>query len=601
MKLPAGRSNGKGEWNFMHEQTKQPRLQTALMLTDKGYRDLKAAIAACTLTNFSMMIPFGIMVQMILELLKPLSGGQVSWQKMWLLFGCGILGAGAVFLCSKNDYRKTYVVSYKESEKSRIALAEHIRRLPMSVFNSKDLTELTTNIMGDVAIQEHVLSHVIPQLTANGISVTVICALLAFFDWRMALAAFITLPISLFIVLGSRKIQKKLGQKHADAKLEASGQVQEYIEGIKVIKACNLDGEKFEMLENALRTMRNLAIQFEFGTGVFVTGAQVVLQAGVGLTVLVGAVLIGSGRLEIVTMLMFLLIVTRIYGPILTELVLLPELLYHQIALGRMRRLFETQTMEGRTDEKISSYEIALDRVDFHYNQGEETIQDMTVDIPAGGITALVGPSGSGKSTVSRLIGRFWDVNGGRITIGGVDIKTLDPEHLMSYISFVFQDVTLFHDTVYNNIAIGNENATEAQIYAAAKAACCEEFINKLPNGYQTMLGENGSTLSGGERQRLSIARALLKDAPIVLLDEATASLDPENEALIQQAIGALIENKTVLVIAHRLRTVTEADKIIVLDRGRIVEQGTHDQLLEQKGLYYRLFTIQQESLGWSV
>lgn len=586
----------------MPETKKIPRLQNALMLTNKGYRDLKGACAACLLTNFSMMIPFGVMIQVIIELIKPLTGEEISWNKMWLLFAAGIVGAIVVFLCTRNDYKKTYIVSYNESENTRTSLAEHIRKLPMSVFNSKDLSELTTNLMGDVATTEHVMSHVVPQMVANAISVTVICAMLAFFDWRMALSIFITVPVAFLIILSSRAIQKRLGQRHANAKLEASGQVQEYIEGIKVIKACNMDGEHFDALENALRTMRDLAIRFEFGTGIFVTGAQVVLQAGIGLTVLVGTSLLTGGQIALVPMLMFLLIVTRIYGPILTELTLLPELLYHQIAVKRMRALMDIEPMEGDDTTEIKNYEIQFENVDFQYNKnGKETIRGINTTIPAGGITALVGPSGSGKSTLSRLIARFWDVTGGRITIGGAEVKTIDPEHLMSYMSFVFQDVVLFNDTIYNNIRIGNMEATKEQVIAAAKAARCDEFIDRLPDGYDTLLGENGSTLSGGERQRLSIARALLKDAPIVLLDEATASLDPESEAYIQQAISALIEGKTVIVIAHRLRTIAEADKIIVLDEGQVAEQGTHAQLVAQKGLYNRLYSIQQESLGWSV
>ena len=301
-------------------------------------------------------------------------------------------------------------------------------------------------------------------------------------------------------------------------------------------------------------------------------------------------------------MLLCLLIVTRIYGPIITELTLLPELFYHQIAIRRMRTLMNIQSMEGDTEKPVKEYTIELKDISFRYNpQGEETIKNVNVTIPAGAITALVGPSGSGKSTLSRLIARFWDVNKGQVEIGGIDVKELDPEHLMEYMSFVFQDVVLFNDTVYNNIKIGNMNATEEQVFAAAKAARCDEFIDKMPNGYQTVLGENGSTLSGGERQRLSIARALLKDAPIVLLDEATASLDPESESSIQQAIGRLIQGKTVLVIAHRLRTIAKADKIIVLDDGKVIEQGTHSELMAQNGLYKKLYTIQQESLGWSV
>ncbi len=579
-----------------------PKLQAALMLTDKGYRDLKGAIAACTLTNFSMMLPFGVMLQVILELVKPLSGGTVSWGRMWLLFGAGIAAAVIVFLCNKNDYKKTYVTSYLQSESTRITLAEHIRKLPMSLFNSKDLSELTTNLMDDVATSEHVLSHVVPQLFANAISITVICALMALLDWRMALSMFITVPLAFFIVVFSRKVYGKLHRRHVEAKLAASGQVQEYIEGLKVIRACNLDGEKFSALEKALRTMKRLAISMEFGTGVFITGAQVVLQAGIGLTVLLGATLLTGGQLDFLSMLMFMLIVVRIYGPILVELTLLPELFYFQLAIRRMRGLMAFVPMEGDGDKELSHFDIRFEDVDFHYNeQGEQALEGMNAAIPSGGITALVGPSGSGKSTVARLIARFWDVNRGRVTVGGEDVKALDPEHLMSYMSFVFQDVVLFHDTIYNNIRIGDVTASPDKVMAAAKAACCDEFAQKLPHGYDTLLGENGATLSGGERQRLSIARALLKDAPIVLLDEATASLDPENEALIQQAIATLIENKTVIVIAHRLRTITGADQIIVLDKGRVVEAGSHGELMRREGLYRRLFSLQQESLGWSV
>jgi len=326
------------------------------------------------------------------------------------------------------------------------------------------------------------------------------------------------------------------------------------------------------------------------------------LQAGIGLTVLLGTTLLTGGQIGLIPMLMFLLIVIRIYGPILVELTLLPELLYHQIAVKRMRDLMAVPLMEGNAEKEIKNFTIVFDHVDFHYNEdGEEIIKDFTATIPANSITALVGPSGSGKSTVSRLIARFWDVNGGKITIGGVDIKTLDPEHLMSYMSFVFQDVTLVGDTIYNNIRIGNMDATREEVMAAAKAACCDEFALKLPDGYDTLLGENGSTLSGGERQRLSIARALLKDAPIVLLDEATASLDPENEALIQRAISTLIAGKTVVVIAHRLRTVMGADKIVVLNNGRLIEEGTSDELIAKNGLFARLYNIQRESLGWTV
>lgn len=580
------------------------RLKSALMLTDKGYADLKKAIFACTLTNLSLMLPFTVTIQLLAELLKPLMGQELSWQKMWVLFGLGLLSAIIVFIASKNDYKKTYITSYMEAEVSRISIAEHIRKLPMSFFNSKDLSELTTNIMADCTTTEHVLSHIIPQLFSNAISLTLICLMVALFDWRLALAIFITVPVAFFIILASRKIQRKLSEKHVEAKLKASGQVQEYLEGIKVIKACGLDGSKFAALDNALKHMMNMAMRMEAVTGVFVTGAQVILQSGVGLTVFLGTYLFTKGEIELVPMLMFFVIVVRIYGPILVELTLLPELLYHRTSTERMRTLMSVPIMMGDEEKPVNKWDIEFEKVSFSYNAKdteEPVIKDVTFSIPSDSITALVGPSGCGKSTISRLIARFWDVDKGSVKIGGIDIKTLDPEHLMSYMSFVFQDVVLFNDTIYNNIRIGNLNATEAEVKEAAKAACCDDFVKLLPEGYNTMLGENGSTLSGGERQRISIARALLKNAPIVLLDEATASLDPENEEYIQQAISKLIHGKTVIVIAHRLRTIVGADKIIVLKEGSLEEQGTHEELIAQKGLYEKLYHIQQESLGWSV
>jgi ATP-binding cassette subfamily B protein len=378
--------------------------------------------------------------------------------------------------------------------------------------------------------------------------------------------------------------------------------VQEYLDGIKVLKALNLTGSRFKVLDNALLTLKRLAIRFELGVGVFITGSQAVLQAGVGLTVFVGTYLIINQRIEFIPLMMFLVMVTRIYGPSLTELTLLPELLYNAIVVGRTRSLMAIPVMEGADTGISDDLTIRFENVDFSYKKGgEKAVSGLTLEIPPGQITALVGPSGSGKSTVSRLIARFWDVDAGRVTIGGCDVATLDPEYLMSFMSFVFQDVVLFNDTVMNNIRIGRMDATADEVRAAARAACCDEFVSRLPEGYDTLLGENGATLSGGERQRISIARALLKDAPIVLFDEATASLDPENEMLIQQAIARLIVGKTVVVIAHRLRTIKGCRKIAVLDHGRLVGEGTHDQLMQGAGLYHRLYTIQQQAQSWSV
>lgn len=577
-----------------------PKLQEMLQLSEKGYADLKKAVRACTLTNLSMMLPFAVTIQIFIILLKPILGETIEWNQMWILFGAGIVCFLLVFLANKNDYKKTYITSYMEAENTRVEVAERIRRLPMSFFNSKDLSELTTNLIGDCSTLEHVLSHVVPQLLANAISSVLICICLAFFDWRMALSVFCTIPLSFAIIFFSRKIQGRLSARQIDAKLKASEQVQEYIEGMKVIKSCNMAGEKSKELNSALLYMKKMAIKMEMLTGIFVTGAQLILQAGVGITVFVGAQLLTGGKIELIPLLMFYLIVVRIYGPILTELTLLPELFHSLQSMRRMKALKDAETQQGSQDTKIPDSRIVFDHVSFGYNDNE-VLHDVSFTIMEKGITALVGPSGSGKSTAAKLAARFWDIGKGKITLGGVDISTLDPEYLMDHMSYVFQDVVLFNDTVYNNIKIGNMDASDEEIMAAAKAACCDEFVERMPQGYDTMLGENGSTISGGERQRISIARALLKNAPVILLDEATASLDPENEVLIQQAISRLIADKTVLVIAHRLRTVAGADKIIVLDEGRVAEEGRHEELMNQKGLYEKLYSLQQASLEWSV
>lgn len=573
------------------------KLQKALFLSDKGYADLKKAIFACTLTNLAMLLPFCVTVMIFSEILTPfVSGGEIQWNHIWLLWGAGIISAILVFLAAKNDYRKTYIASYKESNTTRLRIAEHLRKLPMSFFNTKDLSELTTNMMADCSSMESLLSSTIPPLIANGITVTLTCILLAFFDWRLALCVFCTVPIAFLIIWLSRKHQQKLFEKQVDAKLEASDQVQEYLEGMKIIKSCGLSGAHFKTLNKALLAMKKIAVKVEMAVGVFMSSASMILQAGIGITIFVGALLLTNGQIELLPLLMFLLMVTRIYGPILANL---SSLLNLNVVTNRMRTLLTTPTMAGE-GKTVPNCDIELSHVSFAYNK-DEVIKDVSCKIPQGSVTALVGPSGSGKSTISKLIARFWDVQKGEIKVGGKDVKTMEPECLMSYMSFVFQDVTLFNDTVMNNIRLGNPNATDEQVIAAAKAAYCDEFVREMPDAYQTILGENGSTLSGGERQRISIARALLKNAPIILLDEATASLDPENEVLVQKAIAKLVEGKTVIMIAHRLRTVVDADQILVLDEGKLVEQGTHEELMREKGLYQKLFHIQQESLGWAV
>ncbi|MDR0514094.1 MAG: ABC transporter ATP-binding protein/permease [Coriobacteriaceae bacterium] len=572
-----------------------------LNLSKEGTTSLNRAILACVISNIALMLPFLIIIQTIITLLDPLmNGGELDTSKLWLLLAGGVVSALLYLLAYYNEYLKTYKTAYAESEKIRVEVAEQLRRLPLSFFNNKDLSELTANIMGDCTSIEHTMSHVVPGLFANIITATLACALLAIYDWRMALALFAALPLAALLILTSRRLQARLGEKHVKAKLAVSEQVQEYLEGVKVVKAFGLAGEKSAALQGSLQNMMKSAIRFEGITGIFITLGMMVLQVGIGLVTLVGVLLLSGGSVDTIKLLAFVLISARIYSPLIIILTLLTEFFYMLISTRRMQALRNEPLMGGSETAELIDYSIELNSVSFAY-KGGDVISDLSLTIPQNAVTALVGPSGSGKTTLSRLIARFWDVREGEIKIGGRDIREIDPERLMRYISFVFQDVVLFNDTVMNNIRIGKQGATDEEVFAAARQARCDDFIREMPQGYDTVIGENGSTLSGGERQRISIARALLKNAPIVLLDEATASLDPENETQIQAAVSELVKGRTVIVIAHRLRTVMGAEKIAVLDGGRLVEQGTSEELLTQNGLFARLHRIQQESLGWTV
>ena len=576
-------------------------LKRVFGLTDKGTKDLKTSIFFCIVANLTQFFPFMILMQVMQVIIAPLlQGTAVDTAKLWMMGGFGVFAALVYAVFYSIEYDKTYTNAYSECTNIRVEVAEHMRKLPLSFFNRKDLSELTTNIMGDCNTIEQMISHTVPQLIANSFTVTLVCAMLAVFDWRMALALFCVLPISVALVTLSKQVQNRLGERHVQAKLNVSDQVQEYLDGMKVVKAFGLSGEKSKALEQALRKMMKEAIVFEAAAGSFATLASMVLQVGVGIVILVGVTLLTAGQIAVIPFFTFVMISTKIYAPITTILTMLPELMYFLVSTKRMQRLRREPAMTGTAEPHIQSFDIELDKVTFAYHQ-DAVLQNVSFTAKQNAITALVGPSGSGKSTVSRLMARFWDVNKGSIKVGGVDVKTVDPEALMQYMSFVFQDVVLFNDTIMNNIRIGKKDATDEEVYSAAKLARCDEFVRHMSEGYHTLIGENGNTLSGGERQRISIARSLLKNAPIVLLDEATASLDPENEVLIQEAISALVKGRTVIVIAHRLKTIAGADQILVLKEGELAEKGTHQELMEKEGLYKSLFTIQQESMGWSV
>jgi ATP-binding cassette subfamily B protein len=576
------------------------KIRELLGLSEEGYADLKRGVRACVVSNLSMLLPFIVIIQAIIVLLDPLmNGNPLNTAMLWKLLAAGLVAALLYFLAYRNEYRKTYTVAYSESEKIRLEVAERIRKLPLSFFNKKDLSELTANIMADCASVEHTMSHVVPGLFADIITAVLTCVLLAFYDPRMSAALFAALPVAFGLILLTRGLQAKFGERHVTAKLAVSEQIQEYLEGIKVVKAFGLSGEKSRALERSLRGMMWEAIKYEGLTGTFITLAMMILQVGVGLVTLVGVFLLTGGEIDAVKLLVFVIISAKIYSPLIVVLTLLPEFFYMLISTRRMRNLRSEPVMTGDENAEFADFNIELENVGFAYGDAD-VVRSVSLSIPQNGVTALVGPSGSGKTTVSRLIARFWDVDSGEIRIGGRNIREIDPECLMGYMSFVFQDVVLFNDPVMNNIRIGRQGASDEEVYGAARAARCDAFIRALPDGYGTVIGENGATLSGGERQRISIARALLKNAPIVLLDEATASLDPENEIEIQSAISELVNGRTVVVIAHRLRTVMGADRIAVLENGRLVEEGSGEELLANGGLFARLYGIQQESLGWS-
>ena len=498
-------------------------------------------------------------------------------------------------------YNATYFSTYRESGACRIRLAEKLRQLPLSFFGKKDLADLTNTIMGDVQVTEQMFSHYVPQFYGSILYTCLVAVSLLFYDWQMALAALWVLPVALLLVSLSKKTQNYFSRRQNNALVAVADGVQECLESIRDLKSSKAEQEYLDGLGEKINALEVRHIKSELGVAMFVVPAQMLLKLGIASVALVGSMRLMSGELSLVTFFLFLLVVSRIYEPMNFSLQNLAAMNSLQINIDRMNEINETPSQEGESAFSPKGYDIAFDHVGFAYNSGETVLKDVSFTAKQGEVTALIGPSGGGKSTAAKLAARFWDIDRGRITVGGVDVSRVDPEKLLTAYSIVFQDVTLFNNTVMENIRIGRKDATDAEVIQAAKEAMCDEFIAKLPQGYQTMIGENGSTLSGGERQRISIARALLKDAPIILLDEATASLDAENETEIQQAISRLVERKTVLIIAHRMRTVENANKIVVLSGGTVAETGTPAELMKRNGAFARMIKLQTESQNWTL
>lgn len=572
------------------------QLQKKYALSQQGAKDLIKGCIACVFQNISFMFPVGLLYSLVSDLMSGNIGGKAG------LYAAGcVLCIGLILLTTWFQYNATYFATYVESGVRRITLAEQLRKIPLSFFGKKDLADLTSTIMADCTFLEQSFSHFIPELAGSIISTLLIAIGLFSFDWRMALAALWVLPVSFAIVGFSAKVQERLNQKAMAAKMACADGIQECIETVQDLKANNAEQAYLTGLETKIRAVERRSIINEFGLAAFVVSASLILKLGIATVALVGSALLIRGTLDVLTFFMFLLVVSRLYDPLQSALQNLAAVISTRTNIARMNEILDHPIQQGENKLINQGCDITFDHVGFCYNSGEMVLKDVSFTAKQGEVTALVGPSGGGKTTVSRLASRFWDISRGRITVGGMDISKIDPEALLSLYSIVFQDVTLFDNTILENIRIGNQNATDEQVIAAAKLANCDEFAEKLPDKWNSMIGENGCELSGGERQRISIARAFLKDAPIILLDEATASLDVENETLIQSALSRLIQNKTVLVIAHRMRTIAGANQIVVLSGGVVAESGTPEALLEKKGIYFHMTELQKESLSWAL
>lgn len=572
-------------------------IQRKTASSEKGAKGLVKGIIACAFQNLAFMLPTSLLYFLVADMLN---GGVTGGRIRFYVGGIAVCFA-LILLTTWFQYNNTYFTTYEESGKRRLGLAERLRKLPLSFFGKRDLADLTSTIMADCEVLEKTCSHFIPGLFGSLISTTIISVGLFAFDWRMALAALWVIPVSVLIVLLSYKIQDKTQAKTMAVKMACADGIQEYIETVRDLKANNAEQNYLKGLSGKIKNVEKQNFKAELISAVFVTGAGMVLKLGIASVAIVGAALLVNGSLSALTFFMFLLVASRLYDPMQAALQNLAAIIAMRTNVARMNEILDYPIQTGSETLTNNGYDIEFNHVGFSYNTGETVLKDVSFTAKQGEVTALIGPSGGGKTTVSRLAARFWDNGTGKITVGGMDISKIDPEKLMSLYSIVFQDVTLFDNTIMENIRLGKKGATDEEVMAAARLANVDEFAERLPDKWNTNIGENGSDLSGGERQRISIARAFLKDAPIILLDEATASLDVENETLIQTALSRLIKNKTVLVIAHRMRTVAGADKIVVLADGVVAEQGTPGELYKKNGIYTRMVDLQSASGKWKI
>lgn len=572
------------------------KLMHRYALSRRGAKDLIKGVVACTLQDISFMFP----VTLLYLFVKDLLANNLKGKTLFYVIGA-VVCLIVVFTITLWQYNSTFLATYVETGTRRITLAEKLRKIPLSFFSKKDLADLTSTIMADCTYLETAFSHFIPPFAGSMISTVIIAISLLFFDVKMAIASLWVLPVAIIIVVSTAKVQQKLTQKSMDAKMDAANGIQECIDIIADLKSNNAEKRYLVSLDDKIDNVEKRVLKNEFGTAVFVSCAQMVLKLGIATTALAGSALLIKGEIDVLTFFVFLLLVSRLYDPMQAALQNLAAIISTKTNVDRMNEILDHDVQSGDSKLTNNGYDITFDNVSFSYNNNEKVLDNVSFTAKQGEITALVGPSGGGKTTVSRLAARFWDATSGNITVGGMNISNVEPETLLSLYSIVFQDVTLFNTSVAENIRLGKKGATDEEVLVAAKLANCDEFVQKLANGYDTEIGENGCNLSGGERQRISIARAFLKNAPIILLDEATASLDVENETLIQTALSKLIENKTVIVIAHRMRTVKNADKIVVLSDGKIAECDTPDKLMQKDSIFKHMTELQTASQNWTI
>lgn len=572
------------------------KLMHKYALSKQGASDMIKAIISATISNIILMVP----VALLYYLVRDYMAGNLGDKVLFYVAGC-LITFVLIGISTYIQYNATFLSTYVESGVRRVTLAEKLRKIPLSFFGKKDLSDLTSTIMNDCAQMETASSHFIPELFGACISTALIAIGLFFFDWRMAIAALWVLPVSFLIVGCSGKVQKSLNKKQMVLKMACADGIQECLENVRDLQAYNTQEDYMKGLTAKIKAVEKHAIVTELGTAVFVGSSQMILKLGIATVALVGGVLLAKGELDILTFFMFLMVVSRIYDPMQVSLQNLAAVIASGVQSDRLDEILSHEVQDGTNTMKNDGYDIEFSNVGFSYETGDVVLKDVSFVAKQGEVTALIGPSGGGKTTVSRLASRFWDANRGSITVGGMDISKVDPETLMSLYSIVFQNVTLFNNTILENIRIGKMDATDEEVIAAAKLAHCDEFAEKLSDGWNTVIGENGSELSGGERQRISIARAFLKDAPIILLDEATASLDVDNETMIQESLSRLIKDKTVMIIAHRMRTVANADKIVVLKDGVVAESGTPSELDEKDGIYANMVKTQNLAADWAL